>query len=87
MSRGDMVSLMLDKTTGAKVGEAKQVRRLLYYFREEMTAAWTRMVQMEAETWLDSKYVFKVEPTRFPEGLDGVCGHCIHSNQGDLLGF
>lgn len=37
-----MVSLMLDKTTGAKVGEAKQVRRLLYYFREEMTAAWTR---------------------------------------------
>lgn len=41
-SRGEMISLMLEKTAGVEVGEAKQVRRLLCYFREEMMVAWAR---------------------------------------------
>ena len=27
------------------------------------------------EKWLDSKYIWKLELTRFPKGLDGACGH------------
>lgn len=34
------------------------------------------------ERWFASGYIPKVEPRKFCKGLDGVCGHCGHRNQG-----
>lgn len=39
------------------------------------------------EKWLDSGNILKVKPTKFPKGLDGVCEHCIHRNEGWLRDF